>query len=331
MRWTCLVCTLLFALSACKKNDPGTTAPDPPAPAIGSWAVRAPMPIPTQETTPAQLNGKLYVAGGFKLQNGKVSPSTLLQIYDPSSNTWSTGASLPRPMHHIGFTAANGKLYLLGGYTATAESALYTPTNFAYVYNPSTNSWRTVAPLPVARGAHVALTYNGKIYLFGGVDVVSNGSHRTDIYDPSSNTWSSGAPLPTVRDHVAGVVLDTLLYVIAGGQSHGNSNDVEAYSPSTNTWLEMPRLLLARHAPAVGVINGKIYVIGGETNSVTDTNEGEQYDPATRTWVNVTPIPLARSHIGGVVINGVLYVAGGSTPPRTVNLGTTGANDAFVP
>lgn len=329
MKKLCFLIPVALLLFSCKDKD-NPSGPGPgPNPTAPSWVSRAAMPNATQETTPIALNGKIYIVGGFDTSG---RPSRQVQIYTPATNSWSTGAQLPRAMHHIGIAAANGKLYLLGGYSTNAagDSAYYTPTNFAYEYDPSANSWTAKAPLPVARGAHVALTYQGKIYLLGGIDIINNGSPRNDIYDPATNTWSTGASLPTVRDHVSGVVLDSLLYVISGGSIHQNTKTVEAYSPVTNLWHTFPDILLERHAPAVGAVKGKIYLAGGETNSVSDTQESEVFNPQNRTWTVIASLPTARSHTAGAVVGDTLYVIGGSTPTGGGKGRVSGANEALI-
>lgn len=297
----------------------------------GQWTTRAPMPSMRQETNLAVLNGKIYVPGGFD-SAGIVTRT--LQVYDPATNTWSFGADLPQPMHHLGVAAANGRLYVLGGYTATGSTAHYAPTTYSFEYNPATNSWAAKAPLPVARGAHVAVSYANKICLMGGIDPISVGSPRNDIYDPATNTWSQAANLPTAREHVTGAVLDSLIYIVGGQLSTGNTTIVEAYSPITNTWYAIPGMPSARHSATTAVVNGRLYVIGGEGPTATGYGElqvNEEYNPITRTWRTMTRMPTPRSHLGGTAYNGKIYVIGGATTVGVGNFHTTGVNEMFDP
>lgn len=98
-------------IGSCRKDDSPTELSNLSC----EWLSRAPMPKPTQETTRAILNEKLYIVGGF---DSSSRPSRQVQVYDPTANNWSSVASLLRPMHHISLAAVNGRLYLLGGYTA---------------------------------------------------------------------------------------------------------------------------------------------------------------------------------------------------------------------
>ena len=76
----------------------------------GKWQARASTPVPRSEVAAVELNGKIYLMGGY-VKNGD-----LLEEYDPANDSWRRRASLPKPLHHSGAAAVNGKIYLIGGY-----------------------------------------------------------------------------------------------------------------------------------------------------------------------------------------------------------------------
>jgi hypothetical protein len=59
------------------------------------WTTGTPMPSSRTEIAVAQVGGKIYVVGGFHGERE-------LEIYDPSTDRWSRGASIPRAVHHAG-------------------------------------------------------------------------------------------------------------------------------------------------------------------------------------------------------------------------------------
>jgi N-acetylneuraminic acid mutarotase len=63
----------------------------------------------------AVIDGKLYVIGGNI--NG-VNVSTV-EIYDPASNTWTTGTSEPTARYGAAAGVIDSKLYATGGYDAS--------------------------------------------------------------------------------------------------------------------------------------------------------------------------------------------------------------------
>src|SRR5688500_10477743 len=69
----------------------------PPAAAMREfegWSMGAAMPLPRSEHAVAELNGKIWVIGGYP--PGRL-PTNLVQIYDPATGRWSLGPSVPQP------------------------------------------------------------------------------------------------------------------------------------------------------------------------------------------------------------------------------------------
>jgi hypothetical protein len=100
----------------------------------------------------------------------------------------------------LGSTAAtdsSGNIYAIGGYSGGVG------INTVEKYNPATNTWTTVAPMPTARaGLAAAVDSSGNIYAIGGTN---GGSPQNTVekYNPSTNTWSSAAPMSTARMYLA--------------------------------------------------------------------------------------------------------------------------------
>ena len=63
---------------------------------------------------PVAVNGKLYVIGG----NNGATLSTV-EIYNPASNTWTTGTSAPRPRYGGTTGVINSKVYATGGFNVS--------------------------------------------------------------------------------------------------------------------------------------------------------------------------------------------------------------------
>ena len=208
--------------------------------------------------------GGVNGGAGFKAAEG----------YAPQLNAWGGVALLPRG--RLGFSAITGpggKIFLIGGCGTTifppgcAGSALRTVD----VYTPSSNTYSTRAPLPVARVANgAALGSDGRLYALGG----RNGSglvSEVDAYSFTSHSWTQVAPLPKPRE--AAVVVagkDGRIYVIGGigsGTTAAVSN--QAYNLATNTWTSRAPLPfgVSMAAGAVGP-DGRIYVVGGCNTSL---------------------------------------------------------------
>ena len=67
------------------------------------------MPSARSEVAVAEVNGKVYVVGGF-------GAGRELEIYDPAADRWTRGAPIPRAVHHAAAVGLGGKLFVVGGY-----------------------------------------------------------------------------------------------------------------------------------------------------------------------------------------------------------------------
>src|SRR5205823_6414211 len=88
-------------------------------------------------------------------------------------------------------TGLDGRIYAIGGITDSSSTQL----NSAEVYDPATNRWTPIAPMPTARFDHAAVTGpDGRIYVLGGE---GGGAIQkaAEVYDPRTDIWSSLPPL----------------------------------------------------------------------------------------------------------------------------------------
>ncbi len=145
----------------------GTTPVAPPGYTLSGgssagnlWIPMAPMPTARYELAAAPVNGKIYAIGGFSSSssgpfaavNGKIyaiggfgpqgfgtGAINTMEVYDPTSNSWSPRARMPTARYQFVATAVNGKIYAIGGFTDGGM------VNYVEVYDPSSNSWSTTA------------------------------------------------------------------------------------------------------------------------------------------------------------------------------------------
>ena len=167
----------------------------------------------------AVIGAKLYIAGG--VTNGNYTLFDVLEIYDSASNSWSTGAPPPKALSYAAGAALYGKFYVVGG-SYRDSSSNYIQSNSLYIYDPSTNSWSTGAPMPTAREGASAVVVNGKLYVLGG----DNGAELStvEIYDPASDTWTTGPALPTQVYLGAAGVIGSKIYITGGYNASGSIN-----------------------------------------------------------------------------------------------------------
>lgn len=233
----------------------------------------ASLPTSARGLAAVGLNGKVYVVGGVDTSSNILST---LQIYDPSTNTWVTGAAMPTARSGLATAMVGGKIYAVGGSSASG------PLGTLEVYDPSTNAWSPGAAMPTARYGLAAVAANGKIFVIGGQAVIAGNFvavNSLEIYDPSTNTWSTGATMPTARYLLAADSVNGEIYAIGGFSTSSALNTVEAYDPPTNTWSTVATMPTARYGPGATDVNGVIYTIGGVGLSSTPTRAAEQFSP----------------------------------------------------
>ena len=87
--------------------------------ATSAWEERAPLPLPRTEVSAAVVGSEIVVLGGLTDDGGA---SRRVDAYAPARDTWRRLPDLPVGVHHSAAVGANGKLYVLGGYTAAGAT-----------------------------------------------------------------------------------------------------------------------------------------------------------------------------------------------------------------
>jgi large repetitive protein len=278
----------------------------------GCWSQKAPLPQQLLDAGGTALGGKLYVVAG----KTAAGPQSLMYIYDPTTNAWTTGANLPgAAVENPAVVALGGKLYAFGGSTAAFSGAV----SNAAVYDPATNLWTPLAPMPTARGGATAQAINGLIYVAGGMDVTGASVATLQIYNPSTNSWTASTPMSTRRDNPGSAAFDGKLYVFGGRTRNADGtevvaqlNTVEMFDPATQTWTAKAPMPTGRRTMVVGTLNGVAQVMGGERAPDGNAfNANEEYNPVTNSWRILEPMPTGRHGAVAGTINGVVYVVAG--------------------
>ena len=68
-------------------------------------------------------------------------------------------------------------------------------------YDPDTDAWTTLAPLPQPSGGLAGAALNGTLYVFGGEYFSDGGGvyEHTWAYDPQADAWTELPPMRTPR------------------------------------------------------------------------------------------------------------------------------------
>lgn len=206
----------------------------------------------------------------------------------------------PAPTARWGATSCslNGYVYLISGNGSNANER----------FDPSTNSWTVLAPIPTIRAYAASVgAPNGKIYVFGGA-AGSTWLTTVEEYDPITNTWATKAPMSVGRMGLGAAVYGNEIFV-TGGWTGALSNLNQAYNYITNTWTTYANLPTARYQVGSAEVGGLIYVVGGYVSATS--NLVDAYNPLTNTWTSCAPLNTSRYLHGVAAVNGQIWATAG--------------------
>ena len=238
----------------------------------------------------------------------------------PAPGTWSKAAPMTGPRSELQAVTVGGKIYVVGGNVLRMTGGKLEPvpdTGINQVYDPATDSWKTLAPVP--RGAnHTGIAaLDGKVYIGGGFTGRGHTKSADGFfaYDPATDRWQELAPLTTPRGAPALIALGGKIHVIGGRivNADGAVPTHEVYDPSTNKWTPAAPLPVARDHVGIAVVDGKIHIYGGRKTDAVMSKVGlhDVYDPATDRWTPAAPMPVPVSSGTFAQYRGLLLYLGG--------------------
>jgi N-acetylneuraminic acid mutarotase len=224
----------------------------------------------------------IYAIGGW--ENGSTC-SSVLETYDVASNQWVTKAPMHVRRRLLGATAWKGKLFVFGGYadnhviaenndvedvhdvddtsqttesnttkpnttkTNTAKEKIVWTSNVVESYDPETDTWTRLAPLPIAGPCSAVTMGDSSIF------VLLHGHSSIWLYCPYRDTYMMMARLPLPEwNGFDATVYGRHIYV-HGGASRGKwSRAFYRFDCVDNTWQELPSMKQQRRRCAAALV-----------------------------------------------------------------------------
>jgi len=278
------------------RGDERATAPrtlwrfDPEAEA---WTELAELPEGVHHAPFQYFEGRLYVLGGFR--ETSFDPVGNVRIYDLTTGEWSEGAPMPTPRGASAWAVSNQRIHVIGGNAAGPAAVRDQPgvriaedrsVNVHEAYDPATDSWTQLQPMPTPRNHIGAAAVNGRIHVVLGRADGDYTLTAHEIYDAATDTWAPGPDVPTGRSGVAVLEHGGYVYTFGGERldepNERTFDDAERFDPRTNQWERLAPMPTARHGLGAAAIGNSIYVIsGGPGPAFTfgDANERLDLDP----------------------------------------------------
>ncbi len=301
-------------------------------PATGTWAFTAKGLSTASYGASAALTagGDVLYAGGLTSVGAGAVATSVAELYDPATRTWSSTASLPEAVSGAESAALpGGRVLVAGGETGSSG----TISSQAEVYIPWQRAWKPVAPLqvPVADATTTALG-DGVVLVAGG-KVATNGTatNRTQIFLPGSGSWTAAGNLPFASYGGSAVQLRSGAVLAVGGMTGTSGVATTAaalFSLSTKSWSSTASSLSARAFAALALLgNGDVLVAGGQGGSGPMT-ESELFAPVTTAAPAFTSPAALQLRLGSY--SHFVITATGSPAPRISESGTIPSGMSFA-
>lgn len=243
--------------------------------------------------------------------------------------TWINGTNATIQRFEAQGLVFDGELYVFGGFIPGVDAITQSDA-----YDPVTNTWRSLAPMPEAI-THAGQALDGSfIYLAGGFvgDHPGGSTNHVWIYDALLDSWQAGPNLPADRGGGGLVRVGRTLYYFAGATRPQGINVLTDFgdhwtldlgptadpSDDATSWQVAQDIPNPRNHMAGISLGGLVYGIGGQLGG--DEVNGNQadvhvFDPGTGLWSSVADLPVPLGHVTAstFIVNGRILVAGGVT------------------
>ncbi|KAK3987427.1 putative Tip elongation aberrant protein 1 [Cladorrhinum sp. PSN332] len=229
-------------------------------------------------------NAFIVFGGDTKIEETDVLDETLY-LLNTSTRQWSRALPAgPRPSGRYGHSLniLGSKIFIFGGQvegyfmndlSAFDLNQLQMPNNRWEMLIPTSDSGGPQGKVPPARTNHSVVTFNDKLYLFGG----TNGYQWfNDVwaYDPAVNAWAQLdciGYIPSPREGHAAAIVDDVMYIFGGRTEEGaDLGDLAAFRISSRRWYTFQNMGPSpspRSGHSMTAVGKTIVVVGGEPSS----------------------------------------------------------------
>lgn len=239
-------------------------------------------------------------------------------------SSWSAVTGLPTALRGHAAVHTPGFVYVLGGCSALsagtctqrAQQVQFTPI----AADGSLGPWSATTPLPSALEDHQAVSYNGFLFVSGGID--ANATPHDEVWAATQNpdgtlgAWAVVGRFARARRSHAMVAYANNLYIL-GGQSAQLEADVQVApiraDGTLGPFVATQSLPSARQKCAAVAIADGLYVFGGDSAGATAQVSWAPIEPdgSLVGWSATSPLPQPLFGFALTAWAGSVYVIGG--------------------
>jgi spore germination protein GerM/N-acetylneuraminic acid mutarotase len=193
--------------------------------------------------------------------------------YSPATNTWRELAPSPLAGSQSPIGAWTGReLIIFVGDLDPDGNPWPARLARAAAYNPATNTWRRIAPIPAPREGANAVWDGLEVLVVGGS--AAGGEQLPTVgfaYNPATSRWRQLPLMESGRARAAAVWTGKRLLVWGGGTGRAYSLQIPphglAYDPKANRWSPLPQAPLRGRLDPTAVWTGHAMIVWGGSPS----------------------------------------------------------------
>lgn len=245
-------------------------------PATNTWTHGSAPPLEIHHFQPVIVDNQIWLLGTMTGEFPRETPLETVMIYEPDTDTWKNGPSIPAARRRGAAGCAlhkDGWIYIVGGIIDGHHSG--TQAWFDRI-DPATGEWQVLPDAPNKRDHAPCAIIDDKLYFFGGRET---GRHNgtdydaffdytigdVDVYDFARGTWSvHSEPLPIQTAAGGTGVINRKIHYVGGEAYRGEAfAEMQIFDPSKEKWSLGPSLNRARHGTNCCVFENKLWIAAG--------------------------------------------------------------------
>jgi len=282
------------------------------------------LPIPVSSLGAVACDGHLYVYGGHVAPVHTYSTEAVTGRFFrrpvAGDGAWEELPSGPG-LQGMNIAVHEGRIYRVGGMDPRNKPD-DPAENFSVAkvacFDPSTNAWTDLPPMPEPRSSHDVAVIADTLYVVGGWNMLGHDGEEwcdtmlsLDLTD-SSKGWKV-IPQPFVRRALIAAVADGKLYVIGGFTDEEDvSLDVDIFEPATGAWSKGPSLPgepMNGFAPAACTVSGRVHVSVADGSIHRLAADGSRWEPVASVVPRIVHRAIADGDSHMILVGGAANAA----------------------
>lgn len=252
-------------------------------------------------------NAFIIYGGDTKIEETDVLDDNLYLLNTTTLKWTVANPAGPQPLGRYGHTISTigSKVYIFGGQLDDYFFDDLVCYDLTTLRQPN-SKWQLISantPSPPSRTNHTMVTFQDKLYLFGGTDGKLWYSD-TWCYDPQENTWTSlecSGFIPAPCEGHSATIVGDIMYVFGGRSSQGNDlGTLSALKLTTRKWFTFQNLgpgPSPRSGHSMTAFAGnKILVMGGESLDLSSEDEQLEQQNSTVYILDTSRISYPAEH-----------------------------------